>query len=234
MSSPCKLCPYREDAPPGVWHADEFTALLAEDAKPGGGCVYNCHLRDGTVCRGWLFDQRRRGMPSVALRVALASDPQMRDVFDALDSPVKVMTIQEMVAANAGAPFPSASPAAEALARAARFVVISVVAGSRALNAFAQSMGVREPGKRFAPLSVAEFVLKKASISDAEIVTRIVEGARRGAGDVYLLAVWVGSASWRDPECSVLSDGAKWCLAVDFLRAAGFPGLLIQSAEVST
>lgn len=82
---PCEKCPYRCDAPVGLWSPQEFERLLASDLDPDG-VIYGCHKRNGDLCAGWLLDQRERGVPSVALRSRLAVDPELasglRDVHD--------------------------------------------------------------------------------------------------------------------------------------------------------
>jgi len=65
---PCATCPYRRDVPVGVWHATNFERLLRADRDPIFGGTFGCHLNDGTLCRGWLLDQRARDLPSIRLR----------------------------------------------------------------------------------------------------------------------------------------------------------------------
>lgn len=53
---PCGSCPYRRDAPSGLWHRDEYAKLPAYDAptgyQPAG--VFLCHQQDGHMCAGWI------------------------------------------------------------------------------------------------------------------------------------------------------------------------------------
>lgn len=48
-------CPYRLDAPSGLWHHEEYAKLPAYDRptaeQPLG--VFACHQADGRVCAGW-------------------------------------------------------------------------------------------------------------------------------------------------------------------------------------
>jgi len=80
--TPCSSCPYREDAPLGLWHPSEFDRLAQEDALPLG-VAYHCHKgrrlapEARTLCRGWLLDQRARGLPSLTLRILMLRDPSV-------------------------------------------------------------------------------------------------------------------------------------------------------------
>lgn len=67
---PCGNCPYRKDAPLRLWHRDEFKKVLDSEASPFGS-VFGCHKQNGELCIGWVLDQRRRNVPSVAFRMAL-------------------------------------------------------------------------------------------------------------------------------------------------------------------
>lgn len=77
MSKPCTSCPYRKDAPIGLWDPVEFQNLLRQDADEMGGAVFQCHgeikkeSKDRKLCVGWLLDQRERGVPSIQLRIRL-------------------------------------------------------------------------------------------------------------------------------------------------------------------
>jgi hypothetical protein len=56
----CPSCPYRTDAPSGLWTADEYDKLLAydgtiaEQATAGAFKVFLCHRQDGNLCAGWV------------------------------------------------------------------------------------------------------------------------------------------------------------------------------------
>ncbi len=75
---PCKTCPYRKDVPKGTWHKSEFENLLEQDAQQFGA-AFGCHatrkLPVPQVCGGWLYDQMRRGVPSLALRLRIIRNP---------------------------------------------------------------------------------------------------------------------------------------------------------------
>ncbi len=74
--SPCEKCPYRLDAPVGLWSPREFRDLVAADRDPFGA-LYACHKQNGQVCGGWLANQRERDFPSVALRLRMHFRPEV-------------------------------------------------------------------------------------------------------------------------------------------------------------
>lgn len=57
---PCTSCPYRLDAPSGLWDAQEYAKLPAYDgditsqALAGAGSVFMCHTRPQRLCAGWV------------------------------------------------------------------------------------------------------------------------------------------------------------------------------------
>lgn len=123
-AKPCGTCPYSRSTPVGVWDESEYRDLLEAD-RDQIGKVYNCHLGDGTaVCRGWLADQKRRGLPSFAFRIALATDGsgKLVETFKAVDEndPDLYDSIEEMAEANRGRAFPSRDPKARKLLRMKR------------------------------------------------------------------------------------------------------------------
>lgn len=88
--SPCANCPYRKDAPRKLWDACEFHGLLNAE-KSQFGKVYACHKQkdiapgDRGFCAGWLLDQKKRGIPSIALRLSLLSDPSAVEALKAVN-----------------------------------------------------------------------------------------------------------------------------------------------------
>lgn len=88
--SPCSTCPYRRDAPIGHWAPEEFRDLLASE-RTKLGAVYACHghvkidPRERGMCAGWLLDQKRRGIPSIMLRLALIRDPEAGPAIEAVN-----------------------------------------------------------------------------------------------------------------------------------------------------
>lgn len=100
-SHPCGSCPYRVDVPVGTWHREEFENLLANDADELSGGVFGCHrfrLRPekAEVCAGWFLDQKRRGFPSIQLRLMLmrlAEQPVVTDGGHELYGTMKKMCL---------------------------------------------------------------------------------------------------------------------------------------------
>lgn len=89
--SPCSTCPYRKDAPLGHWHPIEFRKLLASEGTTFGA-VYACHgqaHKEPTargMCAGWLLDQKKRDVPSIALRVVLLKDSSAVEAIENVTS----------------------------------------------------------------------------------------------------------------------------------------------------
>lgn len=82
--SPCNNCPYRKDAPLQFWSKEEFQDLIKKEALQFG-TVYVCHKNNGTVCKGWLMDQDKRDLPSIALRLKLSRENVTREYLDSLN-----------------------------------------------------------------------------------------------------------------------------------------------------
>ena len=98
--SPCKLCPYRMDAPLAHWSIEEFKDLILKD-NDYMGTVYGCHKKDNTVCRGWLMDQDNRHLPSIYLRLELSRQGITRQYLDQLScKSAWFENIEEMACAN--------------------------------------------------------------------------------------------------------------------------------------
>ncbi len=124
---PCEACPYRRDTPVGIWSAEEYQDLIAKDGSAMGS-VYGCHLNaarpsdEAQPCAGFLADQKRRGVPSIALRLALVSNASAAECFEQVDErdPTLYESIREMVDANVGRAFPTASPKARRLLKKLR------------------------------------------------------------------------------------------------------------------
>jgi Family of unknown function (DUF6283) len=57
---PCASCPYRKDAPSGLWARHEYDKLLSYDGeiidqlKNGAVATFWCHQRNGKLCAGWI------------------------------------------------------------------------------------------------------------------------------------------------------------------------------------
>jgi hypothetical protein len=99
-TSPCNNCPYRKDAPLKHWSIEEFIDLLAKE-KDHFGTVYNCHKNDGSVCIGWLMNQDKRRLPSIALRLSLSRNNITREYLDKLKCKSPMFdTVEEMCYTN--------------------------------------------------------------------------------------------------------------------------------------
>lgn len=115
QARPCDACPYRRDTPPGIWAREEYERLLVNDSDPMRGATYGCHLNtarpadDAQPCAGWLADQKRRGTPSIQLRMVLITTPDAMALYEKIDdaAPNLYGSIAEMVAANVGRRFPN-------------------------------------------------------------------------------------------------------------------------------
>lgn len=71
--SPCASCPYRQNAPSGVWHESEYEKLPHYDGETfeqTSIAVFSCHQQDGSVCAGWLG--HRDPLDLLAVRIGLA------------------------------------------------------------------------------------------------------------------------------------------------------------------
>ena len=102
--SPCRNCPYRKDAPLGLWHPSEFDNLL-ETERLELGAVFACHgtrkHEDMGICAGWLLDQKTRGLPSIALRIQLIQSEEARACLKSVNTgDCELYSLQEMIAAN--------------------------------------------------------------------------------------------------------------------------------------
>jgi len=100
ITSPCKNCPYRADAPTAHWHKEHFEKLL-EDSESNMCPVYGCHKANGHVCVGWLMDQDKNHLPSIPLRLSLSKQNVHFSYLDSLKckSPL-YSSVREMIAAN--------------------------------------------------------------------------------------------------------------------------------------
>lgn len=90
---PCGACPYRLDAPSGLWTADEYARLAPFDGgdpgDPAALGVFMCHAHEEQVCAGWAgVYAGRAGTPTELLgpRIGLIAGFMSREVFDAVTS----------------------------------------------------------------------------------------------------------------------------------------------------
>lgn len=91
MKAPCENCPYRLDAPRRYWDRSEFEGVLAAESAQFGK-IFSCHKHAGLpepergMCAGWLLDQKKRGVPSIVLRLALSMDGSSMRAFEAVSA----------------------------------------------------------------------------------------------------------------------------------------------------
>ena len=53
--NPCGSCPYRRDAPVGLWHREEYAILTHYDAETWKqpSKLFLCHQENDRICSGW-------------------------------------------------------------------------------------------------------------------------------------------------------------------------------------
>ena len=83
--TPCAFCPYRRDAPSGVWDKSEYDKLRAYDGDTAGQAlgVFQCHKAPGhDLCAGWAAVHGNHDC--LALRLAALLNPAI-DIQAVLD-----------------------------------------------------------------------------------------------------------------------------------------------------
>lgn len=70
-STACASCPYRKDAPPGIWHESEYEKLPEYDKETGEQPLrlFLCHTDKDCLCRGWI----EVNPDTLALRIGVAT-----------------------------------------------------------------------------------------------------------------------------------------------------------------
>lgn len=109
----------------GIWSIEEYKNLMVQDADPLRGASFGCHLEAGkppgkrAICVGWLLDQKRRGAPSIPLRLRILTDKGFADYFNGLSAKgLKLYgSIRAMYRANLGKAFPNEDRKAQWLLR---------------------------------------------------------------------------------------------------------------------
>lgn len=105
LKAPCATCPYRRETRLALWDKYEFDNLKEQDAQPLGR-AFGCHSykppEDQRPCVGWLLDQKRRGTPSIALRIELGKSDEAAEHYKQLseDGLDLYQSIEEMAEAN--------------------------------------------------------------------------------------------------------------------------------------
>ncbi len=85
--NPCPSCPYRRDAPSGVWAAEEYEKLPDYDGEiieqighPRAARPFYCHSTPDRVCTGWLCHRDPGDLLAVRLGVSSGQlDPSVVD-----------------------------------------------------------------------------------------------------------------------------------------------------------
>lgn len=105
--APCETCPYRRSVRLAFWDICEYQQLEAADHNLLGA-MFDCHgerkkaPKTRQPCVGWLLDQRRRGTPSIQLRLRLHRDAAFLRYYNGLRDLGKKLygSIAEMFLAN--------------------------------------------------------------------------------------------------------------------------------------
>jgi hypothetical protein len=85
-TEPCEKCPYRRDAPIGLWVKDHYELVIKID-QPFGG-IFMCHKdkeNKEKMCAGWLLDQKNRRVPNMMLRLKLMREPDALEALEAVN-----------------------------------------------------------------------------------------------------------------------------------------------------
>lgn len=74
-AEPCSACPYRQDAPSGLWAAHEYEKLRGYDeVTPDQPMAYfACHATPDHYCHGWAVVHMNRGHQYELLALRFAS-----------------------------------------------------------------------------------------------------------------------------------------------------------------
>jgi hypothetical protein len=107
---PCGNCPFLKSAKLAYWAPTEYLKLKrvgATETMAMGGRSFMCHKdkalpdEDKGLCVGWLIYQKRRGIPSIALRVKLMTDNEACDQYNEADTDEELYdSIDELVQIN--------------------------------------------------------------------------------------------------------------------------------------
>lgn len=73
--TPCSSCPYRQDAPSGLWDASEYDKLPLFDVPDATVAVFHCHKADGRLCAGWCGTHDLRSLIGFRLHIAAGNIP---------------------------------------------------------------------------------------------------------------------------------------------------------------
>jgi hypothetical protein len=73
-NQPCSSCPYRQDAPSGLWSAETYDKLIPYDEPTWGQPMapFACHATPEHECHGWAVCHSNRGGEHELLALRLA------------------------------------------------------------------------------------------------------------------------------------------------------------------
>lgn len=82
--NPCGSCPYRRDAPAGLWHPEELSLLIDYDAETWEQprSLFLCHQENGRICSGWAGCHPMEH--NLGARLALATGHLTAEQYDEL------------------------------------------------------------------------------------------------------------------------------------------------------
>lgn len=109
-TKPCPNCPFLRSAPLAYWHPDEYMMLSrmeSVETRLGEASLFNCHKDQHLpqpsrqLCVGWMIDQKRKGIPSIALRIRLSRDDDTVDQLRAVSTEGELFnSVSDLVSAN--------------------------------------------------------------------------------------------------------------------------------------
>lgn len=111
-TAPCSSCPFLRSAPLAYWHPDEYTKLFRMEMlekEPSSTAVFSCHKERSLpastrrLCAGWMIDQKRKNIPSLALRLLVRRNAAVAEQLRtaAAESGAVYGSVGELVQANA-------------------------------------------------------------------------------------------------------------------------------------
>jgi len=109
MRKPCDNCPWRKDAPVGLWHPSHFEDIWT-GCQDDGLRTMLCHKatalpedeRGRLPCQGWA---RVMGLDAIGVRLALINETLTLEEVEDRDTPPLFESFEDMMEAN-GIPLP--------------------------------------------------------------------------------------------------------------------------------
>ena len=122
-AAPCASCPYRRDAPSGVWAAEEYAKLRLYD-RPAGEQptgVFLCHQCNGRACGGWAGCHDTDDLLALRLAVLVGDmSPAEADATRRYVSPVPLFACGAEAAEHGMRDIDAPSPRAQQMAHRLR------------------------------------------------------------------------------------------------------------------